>query len=76
MGTIAPETREFAGSKAEREHAAELFRLMQSVGRFMSINAPIRLSLDSAVEFFADQEDHQERARRYDIRKFGFVLSR
>lgn len=56
MVTIAPETRAFSGSKAEQEHAAELFRLMQSVGRFMSVNAPIRLSLDSAAEFFADKK--------------------
>jgi hypothetical protein len=56
MVTIAPETREFAGSKAEQENAAQLFRLMQSVGRFMAVNAPIRLSLDSAAEFFADKK--------------------
>lgn len=56
MVTIAPETREFAGSNAEQANAAELYRLMQSVGRFMSVNAPIRLSLDSAVEFFADKK--------------------
>lgn len=56
MVTISPATREFAGSKAEREHAAELFRLMQSVGRFMAVNSPIRLSIDSAVEFFADKK--------------------
>lgn len=56
MVTMAPETREFAGSKSEQAHAAELFRLMQSVGRFMSVNAPIRLSLDSAIEFFAEKK--------------------
>jgi hypothetical protein len=55
MVTTSPGTQEFAGTKAEQAHAAELFRLMQSVGRFMSINAPIRLSLDSAAEFFAGQ---------------------
>jgi hypothetical protein len=55
MVTVAQSARTFTGSKAEQEHAAELLRLMQSVGRFMSVNAPIRLSLDSAVEFFAGQ---------------------
>ncbi|MEZ4531536.1 MAG: hypothetical protein R2855_10995 [Thermomicrobiales bacterium] len=56
MVTIAPATRTFAGTSAQQEHAAELFRLMQSVGRFMSVNAPIRLTLDSAAEFFADKK--------------------
>jgi hypothetical protein len=37
MVTVAPETRSFAGSKAEQEAASELLRLMQSVGRFMSV---------------------------------------
>jgi hypothetical protein len=60
MVTLAPETRTFAGSKAEQETAAELFRLMQSVGRFMAVNAPIRLSLDSAAEFFADRKITRE----------------
>jgi hypothetical protein len=56
MVTVAPGARAFSGSATEQEHAAELFRLMQSVGRFMSVNAPIRLALDSAVEFFADKK--------------------
>lgn len=60
MVTDAPEVRVFAGTGTEQEVAAELFRLMQSVGRFMSINAPIRLTLDSAVEFFASKKITRE----------------
>src|SRR5215218_1505038 len=56
MVTVAPETREFAGSKSEHTNAADLFRLMQSVGRFMAVNAPIRLTLESAAEFFAEKK--------------------
>ena len=56
MVTVATAPREFSGSKADQQAAAELLRLMQSVGRFMSINVPIRLSLDSAVEFFVDKK--------------------
>ena len=53
MVTVAPEARTFSGTSRKGD-AAELFRLMQTVGRFMSVNASVRLSLDSAVEFFAD----------------------
>lgn len=60
MVTVAPGARVFSGSGKEQEHASELFRLMQSVGRFMSVNAPIRLALDSAVEFFADKKISQK----------------
>ncbi len=55
MVTVAPGTRVFSGSGNEQEHAAELFRLMQSAGRFMAVDAPIRLQVDAAVEFFADK---------------------
>ncbi len=60
MVTVASEARTFSGSRSEQEAASELFHLMQSVGRFMSVNAPIRLSLDSAVEFFADKKISQK----------------
>ena len=60
MVTVAPGARTFSGSKAEQANAAELFRLMQTVGRFMSVNASIRLALDSATEFFADQNISQK----------------
>ncbi|MCA9859355.1 MAG: hypothetical protein KC438_06505 [Thermomicrobiales bacterium] len=60
MVTIASDTRSFAGSKAEQETASELFRVLQSVGRFMAIDAPIRLSLDSAAEFFAEKKISQD----------------
>lgn len=60
MVTAAPGARTFSGTGAEQEHAAELFRLMQSVGRFMSVNAEIRLALDSATEFFADKKISQK----------------
>ena len=56
MVTVAPEARSFSGSASEQENAAELFRLMQSVGRFMSVDSPIRLALDTAVEFFEDKK--------------------
>lgn len=56
MVTVAHGARTFSGSAAEQDHAAELFRLMQSVGRFMSLDAPIRLALGSAVEFFSDKK--------------------
>ncbi|HET9661919.1 MAG TPA: hypothetical protein VFP05_16445 [Thermomicrobiales bacterium] len=60
MVTAAPGARSFSGSGVDQEHAAELLRLMQSVGRFMSIDAPIHLALDSAVEFFADKKISQK----------------
>ncbi len=60
MVTVAPGARTFSGSKAEQANAAELFRLMLTVGRFMSVNASIRLALDSATEFFADQNISQK----------------
>ncbi len=60
MVTVATEPRAFSGSKADQQVAAELLLLMQSVGRFMSINVPIRLSLDSAAEFFAEKEITRE----------------
>jgi len=55
MVTVAPGSLVFSGSGSEQEHAAELFRLMQSAGRFMAVDAPIRLPVDTAVEFFADK---------------------
>ncbi len=51
MVTVAPEARVFSGNANEQKHAAELFRLLQSAGRFMAVNAPIRVSLDAAAEF-------------------------
>lgn len=60
MVISAPVSPTFAGSASDKEAAAELFRLMQSVGRFMSISAPIRLSLDSAAEFFAERKISRE----------------
>jgi hypothetical protein len=60
MVTVAPDARAYSGSATEQEHAAEISRLMQSVGRFMAVNAPIRLSLDSAVEFFAGKKISQK----------------
>lgn len=55
MVTVAPGSLVFSGSGSEQEHAAELFRLMQSAGRFMAVDAPIRLPVDTAVEFFVDK---------------------
>ena len=55
MVTVAPEARSFSGSANEQEHASQLFQLLQSAGRFMAIDSPIRLSLDAAAEFFASK---------------------
>lgn len=55
MVTVAPEARSFSGSASEQERAAQLFQLLQSAGRFMAVDSPIRLSLDAAAEFFADK---------------------
>ena len=43
---------EFYGSDDERDLAAKVLGLMRARGRFMSTNAPIRLSLASLAEYF------------------------
>lgn len=55
MVIVAPEARTFSGSGKEQENAAQLFQLMQSAGRFMAVDAPIRLSLDAATTFFSEK---------------------
>ncbi len=56
----------FNGSAEEQRLAAELFRVMQAMGRFMAADAPIRVSFASVQEFFQKQGtdgaiDHLER---------------
>ena len=43
---------QFAGSDEDRDLAAKLLGLMRARGRFMSANAPIRLSLETIAEYF------------------------
>jgi hypothetical protein len=43
---------DFQGSPEERRLAGELFALMRAQGRFMSTDAPIRVSLDSVRGYF------------------------
>jgi hypothetical protein len=45
----------FAGSKRDQELAGRLFSLLSARGRFMSVDAPIRVSLTSLNEFFERQ---------------------
>ncbi len=56
----------FHGTAEEQRLAAELFRMMQAMGRFMAADAPIRVSLASVQAFFQQQgsdgaADHLER---------------
>lgn len=46
---------EAAGTAAEQDRAREIVQLMRARGRFMSADAPIRVSLASLVEYFEGQ---------------------
>lgn len=56
MVSIAPEELVFSGSSADQSTAAELYQLMQSAGRFMALDAPIRISLAAVVDHFAEKK--------------------
>ena len=45
----------FAGTKREQEVAQRVFEVMRGQGRFMSRNAPIRVSLESLTAFLAQE---------------------
>lgn len=47
----------FEGTKADKEVARRVLELLQARGRFMSSNAPIRVSLSSIAEYFTSQND-------------------
>jgi len=48
---VVTATIDFHGTSAEKKLAASVFRAFDQQGRFMSIDAPIRLPLDVVVEF-------------------------
>ncbi|MEA2529869.1 MAG: hypothetical protein QOG89_1513 [Thermomicrobiales bacterium] len=53
----------FAGSPEEQRIAREVFAVMRAQGRFMSSDAPIRVSLDSARAFLAQTAGEDAAAR-------------
>ncbi len=53
VSTEQPTDVKFAGSEEEQQLAAELLTLMRAKGRFMAADAPIKLSLASVSEYFA-----------------------
>ena len=54
---------DFLGNDGERETAAKLLGLMRARGRFMSADAPIRLSLASLIDYFASTGLDEAEAR-------------
>lgn len=59
---------DFAGKKAERQAAAELFDAMVSMARFFPKSAPVRVQLDSLVQFMASRHtDKTAEELRYEI---------
>jgi hypothetical protein len=55
--SVEPRTLEFRGNKEQRELAAAVFAVAQSHGRFMAIDAAIRLPLAAVAEFMAGSRD-------------------
>jgi hypothetical protein len=53
----------FAGNKREQVLAEKVMGLILARGMFMSANAPIRIALDSLVEFLDSQGEKDTRAR-------------
>lgn len=53
VSTAEPQTLKFRGSKDEQRLAASVFNIANVHGRFMSVDAPIRLPLTAVAEFLA-----------------------
>ncbi|HLI52543.1 MAG TPA: hypothetical protein VKU87_12160, partial [Thermomicrobiaceae bacterium] len=63
--TVRPE---FAGNKADQQAAAELFDAMVSMARFFPKSAPVRVQLDSLVQFLASRHnDKTTEELRYQV---------
>ncbi|MDQ3779018.1 MAG: hypothetical protein M3354_00520, partial [Chloroflexota bacterium] len=53
----------YEGTRADKAVAKRVLELLQARGRFMSSNAPIRVSLSSSADYFISQDD-QAAAKR------------